>query len=149
MLNKGFEHWLEQRKQHAAEQREIRAEQRERDKKEAERLRAEADEIENDEATLLMYKTQVQGCTELVSAANRIETFHRFFSQRPQYLNASNRAFLVKYPIDFFSQVSFNRSKFGADTLDELKTAVEGLRLVESRTVIVRPDKSQVKFQNP
>jgi hypothetical protein len=129
LLKTGFEHLLEQRKQRAVEQRAIRAEQREEARKETERKRAEADRVTQDEATLLMYKTQLKGSTDLPTAANVVRDIHSFFIKRPHYLNPASRAFLEKYPDNFHDQVCYASERFGPAALDELKRAVESLQV--------------------
>lgn len=89
---------LEQRKKKAEEERGIRAEQRAEEKRRVERGQAAAKQVKQDSALLLMYKTQMNGAADLPTAGSIVSGLHDFFMQRPQYLNASNRAFLQKYP---------------------------------------------------
>jgi hypothetical protein len=129
VLKTWFEHLLEQRKQQAAEERMIRAEQREEARKETERKQAEADRVKQDQATLLMYKTQLKGSTDLPTAASVVRDIHSFFIKRPHYLNPTNRAFLEKYPDNFHDRVCFAPGQFDPAALDELKRAVESLQI--------------------
>ena len=131
LLKPWFEHILEQRKERAKEERTIRAEEREVARKQTELKQAEAAQRKKDEAVLLMYKTQLRGATELLTAADIVVGIHSFFIQRPHYLNATNRAFLEKYPGDFRDRVHFDADALGprASTLAELKHNVETLHL--------------------
>jgi hypothetical protein len=130
VLKTWFEHLLEQRRQRAAEERAIRAEQREDARKETERKQAEADRLKKDEDTLLMYKTQLKGCTDLPTAANVVGGIHSYFIERPQHLrHSANAAFLEKYPGDFHDQVCFAPDRFAPTALDELKRDVEALQV--------------------
>ncbi|HUY12594.1 MAG TPA: hypothetical protein VMX16_03045 [Terriglobia bacterium] len=125
-----FEHLLEQRRQRAAEESVIRAEQREEERKATERKQTEADRVKEDEATLLMYKTQLRGCTELFTAARVVGGIHSYFIQRPQYLgHSANAGFLEKYPGNLHDQVCVTPDQFGPNVLDELKRAVEALQV--------------------
>ena len=129
-----FKTWLdyslEQRKQRAAEDRTIRAEQRDEDRKEKARKESEAAKVKEDEAVLLMYKTQLRGSTELIIAAAVVNCIHDFFSQRPQYTRvAGNRGFLEKYPREFRDEVCYDTAKFTDESLNEIKRDVEDLRV--------------------
>ncbi len=131
VLKTWFEHLLEQRRQRAAEERVIRAEQREEERKAIERKQAAAAQLKKDEDTLLMYKTQLKGCTDLPTAAHVVGGIHSYFIQRPQHLrHSANAAFLEKYPDNFHDEVCFAAERFGPTTLDELKRAVEALQVL-------------------
>ncbi len=127
-LKVGWEHWLEERKHRAADVRVIRAEEREEARKDAERQRARTENLEKDEATLLMYKTQVKGCTEETDAANIVKGIHSFFIQRPEYLRLQNNAvFLEKYPGNLPDFVAYDTTY--TLPLEELKSALDLLQL--------------------
>jgi hypothetical protein len=135
IVKTGFDHILDQRKKDAEETRKIRAEEREEARKKADRERADAERFKKDETDLLMYKTQLKGTTDLVAAATIVGNIHGFFVQRSQYLNDANRAFLEKYPVDFFDQVCFAPDRFPeASTLDELKHDVAALQVTSMVT---------------
>jgi hypothetical protein len=129
VLRSGFDHLLDQRKRRREEAQTIRAEQREEARKRAERQQIESEAAKKDEAVLLMYKIQLKGATDLPTAGGVISGIHGFFIQRPQYLNAANRAFLEKYPGDFRDQVCYAPQRFPEATLDDLKQAVETLNV--------------------
>src|SRR5260370_28715718 len=74
-----LDHFLDERKQRAAEDRTIRAEQREEERKENERKRVEAAQLKKDGDTLESFKTQVRGATDLVAAAIFVGLIHDFF----------------------------------------------------------------------
>ena len=102
----------------------IRVEEREEARKEAERQRKKDERLDQDEAALLMYKTQVKGCTDEMDAANIVAGMHSFFVQRPEYLKAqSNAAFLEKYPANLPDFVAYDTNY--TFSLDELKSALE------------------------
>jgi predicted nucleotide-binding protein len=64
--------------------------------------------VRRDSGTLLLYKAQLKGCSDLRTAANIVASIHVFFGSDPQYMNPLNTVFLEKYPFDFKEQVSFN-----------------------------------------
>jgi hypothetical protein len=76
---------------------------------------------------LSLYKTRLKGCTELPSAAQVTGDIHDFFSRYPEYLNAINTAFLLKYPVDLHSRVCYAPQQFKPQTLVELKSDVDSL----------------------
>jgi hypothetical protein len=122
ILKVGFEHWLDQRKALAAEERIIRTEKREEEKKAAEKL-------ERDDATLLMLKTDVRGFTDVTDAADAIPPIRTFFGKSPEYLKIpSNRVFLEKYPQDFRDKLCYDSDNFKA-SLDQLIQDLELLQL--------------------
>jgi len=130
----GLEHFLEGRKQRAAEERAIRAEEREETRKETERNRAEAEQAKTHAGTLLMYKIQLRGCADLHAASAVVGGIHSFFIQHKQYLVISaNTDFLIKYPGGFQQQViedAINSTK--RFRLDELKRDAENLLVEQS-----------------
>jgi hypothetical protein len=125
-----FEHWLETRRQREAEARTIRAEMRAEASKEEERRRAASEQLAKDEAILQMYKTQLKGTSDLVSAGALVGGIHSFFIQRPHYLSITvNRSFLERYPQDFREQAAFAADRFPSTGLAELKVHVDTLHL--------------------
>ena len=127
IVKSGVDHWLDQRKKRTDEEQTIRAEQRAQEREQAQREEARIEKIKQDEAVLVMYKTQLKGTKYLPDAGTVVEGIHSYFVQRPQYLNATNRAFLEKYPRDFRSQVCFAPDRFPESTLDKLKRDVDSL----------------------
>jgi hypothetical protein len=122
ILKVGFEHWLDQRKELAAEARTIRAEKQEEARKAAEKL-------ERDDSTLLMLKTDVRGFTDVTAAADAILPIRVFFEKDPEYLKIpSNRLFLEKYSRDFKDKLCYDSDNF-KPSLDQLKQDLELLQL--------------------
>jgi hypothetical protein len=118
----GFDHFLEERKLRAVEQRALLAEQRQHDRKDAEKNSAAAEKLERDRAELIAFVTKLNGCTDFVSAARVVGEIHHFFSRYPLHLNQQNRAFLVEYPVDLIERAAYDvREDDDTTALDELK----------------------------
>lgn len=126
----GFEHYLEQRKEQATEERAIRAEQRSQVKVDQERRRAESDKLQADADKLLMYKTQLNGCSDLFAAASVIEGLHSFFVRQPSYLRIQdNASFLEKYPGDLQDQIGYDSKRASELSLEQIKRDARELRV--------------------
>jgi predicted nucleotide-binding protein len=103
------------------------AEQRKGTRMEIETVSVEAEQTKEDAATLLLLKTRMRGYTDLVRAAQVVTQLHVFFERHPKYLNASNVAFLEKYPADFHVKAAFRAGS--VPSLDELKRDVTTLHI--------------------
>ena len=98
--------------------------------KETEWTRAQADEMKKGAATLSLYKTQLKGLTDLITAASVVDGIHSFFTQHPEYLNPANAGFLEKYSLDFRDRVLFGTGNAMKQfSLDELKRDGELLHI--------------------
>jgi predicted nucleotide-binding protein len=90
---------------------------------------AKINQAKKDAATLSLYKTQMKGCTDIMTAADLVASIHKFFASEPLYLNDVNATFLEKYPLNFRDQLSFDASAAMKKwSLDELKRDVETLK---------------------
>jgi len=129
-LKSGWDHFLEGRKQRAAEQRTIRAEQREQDREEAERQRAATEKREHDGAELTRLRVRLCGCTDLVAGAGVVGDIHHFFFRSSLYLNYEpNRAFLIKHPADLPERAAWGLPEDDTTTLAEMKRDSGALRV--------------------
>jgi hypothetical protein len=126
----GFEHFLESRRQKAADDRVIRAEEREQGRKKAEKDEATAAQVAKDESQLLLHQTRMCGAADLGSVIATLESIHEFFRLRPQYIGvANNRAFLEKYPRDFKDRFFGTQNDFSDRDLTKVKKDADSLRV--------------------
>jgi predicted nucleotide-binding protein len=90
----------------------------------------QAEKMKKDSGKLLLYKTQVKGCSDLHTAANIVVDIHRFFSLESQYVSEINASFLMKYPLDLNDQLSFNPdAAMKKWSLEELRRDIDGLQI--------------------
>lgn len=129
-LRATLDHLFEERKQRGEEQRTIRREKREQDKIEAERQREATAKLEHDRAELIRLVTKLKGCTDFIEAARVVGEIHHFYLRYPLYVNHdSNRAFLVKYPVNLSDRAAYAALEDDdTTTLAELKRESDTLR---------------------
>jgi hypothetical protein len=126
----GFEHFLEGRRQKAADERVIRAEEREQARKKAEKDEVVLAQIAKDESLLLLHRTRMCGAADLGHVIATVESIHEFFRLRPQYIGvANNRAFLEKYPQNFSERFFDPQSNFNDSDLASVKKDADSLRV--------------------
>jgi len=131
-----FEHFLKERSHQSEEKRVVRAEQREEIRKDKERQRSEEDQTKHDEHKLLLYKTQLSGCSDIVEAGNVVANIHLFFASRPRYLKLpENRAFLEKYPETFRDRACYDSGSISPTALEDLKRDIEVLQILTRPSV--------------